>query len=163
VGRCAPEPHLRVFKTVETPIMFSICVGRGDLKGVSHMKALARPDTSYAESRLFFSFLKYTPIPQTNHAARGSRRQITSIYELPINSIDKHLIYLSHYGEPCNLAPRTTVAERKPVDLTNRRMITRHRKTFNRIASKITTLHRAIRAEASTTKRKNQRGLRSHI
>jgi len=37
VGRCALEPHLGEFRTVEGPIMFIICVGRGDLAVVSQM------------------------------------------------------------------------------------------------------------------------------
>ena len=36
VGRCSPDPHLGELRTVEGPIIFSTCAGRGDPTKVSH-------------------------------------------------------------------------------------------------------------------------------
>ena len=43
MGRCAPDPHLRAFRTVEGPIMFWTCAGRGNPTGVSHTNPIPPP------------------------------------------------------------------------------------------------------------------------
>jgi len=56
--------------------------------------------TKVAETRLF-RLIPYTPVPLIDLAARGSRRQIALIYELPIELIARQLTYLPHHGMSC--------------------------------------------------------------
>ena len=51
------------------------------------------------------------------------------------------------------MAPITVVAERKPGDLANSRMVTSHRTNFNKIASQITTNHRPTWPKRSKSNR----------
>jgi hypothetical protein len=75
---------------------------------------MADAETSYAETRLFSDLSRTFLYHQTDLVASGSRRQIASIYELPIDLIDRQLINLPHYGKSCTLAPDTIAAGRKP-------------------------------------------------
>jgi len=60
---------------------------------------------------VFLRLIPYTPVQLTDLAARGSRRQIALIYELPPDLIDSHLTDLPHHGKPCMQAPHRIAAE----------------------------------------------------
>ena len=85
----------------------------------------------------FFRLIPYTLVAPVDLAARGSRRQIALIYELPTDLIDSHLTNLPHHGRPCIQAPHSIAAEQKPTGYQNSRMVTRRRS----INDKITVLH----------------------
>ena len=108
----------------------------------------------------FFDLSRTLPYHQTDFAACGSRRQIALIYELPIDLIDKHLIGLPHYGNPCTLAPDTTAAGRKPAGSTNHRLACRHRRNYHRKAAPDALAHMANMAKHTKSKPFRRRGRR---
>ena len=85
----------------------------------------------------FFRLIPYTPVPPTYLVARGSRRQIALIYEMPTDLIDSHLTDPPHRGRQYIQAPHTIAAEQKSAGYQNSRMVTRHRATND----EITVLH----------------------
>jgi hypothetical protein len=120
----------------------------------------AYSETSYAETRLFSNLSRTLPYHETDFTACGSRRQIESIYELPIVLIDRHLINLPHHGEPCNLAQDTIAAGRKPAGLTNIRLACRHRRNYRMAAALGAPTHKANKTKPTTSKPLSRRGRR---
>lgn len=116
--------------------------------------------TSYAETRLFFDLSRTLPYHQTDLAACGCRRQIASIYELLIDLIDRYLINLPHYGEPCNLAPDTAAAGRKPAGSTNHRLACRHRRNYRTTAAQGALTNMVNKAKPTISKQFSRRGRR---
>ena len=106
----------------------------------------------------YFDFIPYTPVPPSDLTARGSRRQIASIYSLPIDLIDRHLIHQPYNRKPYSMAPDTIVVERKPVDLTNSRIACRHSPTSHRRAAQGAPTHTTTKANPNTSKQFNRRG-----